>query len=91
MSRPESKKSSRKASKKVSKVAVARPRERPSSNGGNPKLAAVLRKHFAKKGRAARIARAHEALRVIDEIGPTFKLDNETLKWIAEDPDLEHL
>jgi hypothetical protein len=91
MSRPESKKSSRSTSKKVSKVAVARPRERPSINGENPKLAALLRKHFAKKGRAARIARAHEALRVIDEVGPTFKLDNETLKWIAEDPDLEPL
>jgi hypothetical protein len=91
MSRPESKKSPRNASKKVSKVAVARSRERRSVNGENPKLAALLRKHFAKKGRAARIARAHEALRVIDEVASTFKLDEETLKWIAEDPDLEHL
>lgn len=37
------------------------------------------------------MARAREALRVIDGVGSTFKLDNERLKWIAEDPDLDYL
>lgn len=91
MSTPRTKRSSRRVLKKASTAAKPRSREPHRFAGVNPKLAALLRKHFTKKGRAARMARAKEALRVIDEVGSTFKLDNETLKWIAEDPDLEYL
>jgi hypothetical protein len=54
----------------------------------NPKLAALKRAHFTKKGRAARIARAKKAL---EEARWDIPLDMETLKWLAEDPDLEYL
>ncbi len=66
----------------------ARPAAAPVEN---PKLAALKRAYFSKKGRAARIARAQQALIEIDKIGSTFKLDKETVKWLAEDPDLEYL
>jgi len=66
----------------------ARPAAAPAEN---PKLAALKRAYFTKKGRAARIARAQQALIEIDKIGSTFKLDKETVKWLAEDPDLEYL
>jgi len=51
----------------------------------------LKRSHFTKKGKSARIARAEQALLEIDKIGSTFKLDNETVRSIAEDPDLEYL
>ena len=54
----------------------------------NPKLKALLRAHFTKKGRAARIARARKAL---EEFKLDVDLDMETIRWVAEDPDLEYL
>ncbi len=54
----------------------------------NPKLKALLRAHFTKKGRAARIARARKALQ---EARWDTGLDRETLIRLAEDPDLEYL
>jgi len=57
-----------------------------SATGESPGLIALKRQHFTKKGRAARIARAQQALDEIEKIGSTFKIDNETLKWLAEDP-----
>jgi len=68
----------------------ARPR-RASATGESPGLTALKRQHFTKKGRTARIARAQQALAEIEKIGSTFKIDNETLKWLAEDPDLEYV
>lgn len=56
-----------------------------------PKLAELARKQWPEKGRAERIARAEQAWKEIREIASTFKkLDPETLKWIAEDPELEY-
>jgi hypothetical protein len=58
----------------------------------SPKAAAFIRKHWPAKGRARRIARAEQAWNEAMEIASTFKkLDAETVKWIAEYPDLEHL
>jgi hypothetical protein len=53
----------------------------------NPKLKALLRAHFTKKGRVTRIARARKAL---EEFRFDVDLDMETIKWVAEDPDLEY-
>lgn len=77
--------------KKPSSAANTQTRQRPSTKDENPKLAALKRRHFVKKGQAGRTARAEKALRVIDEVGSTFDLDIETLKSLAEDPDLEYL
>ena len=58
----------------------------------SPKLAAFVRKHWPAQGRAQRIARARKAWEEAMKIASTFKkIDAETLKWIAEDPDLEYL
>lgn len=58
----------------------------------SPKVVAFIRKHWPASGRAERIARAEQALKEAIEIASTFKrLDPETAKWIAEDPDLEYL
>ncbi len=54
----------------------------------NPKLKALLRAHFTKKGRAARIARARKAL---EEARWDTGLDRETIIRLAEDPDLEYM
>jgi hypothetical protein len=54
----------------------------------NPKLAALKRAHFTKKGRAERIARAKKAL---EEFRWDVDLDTETIKWLAEDPDIEYM
>jgi hypothetical protein len=58
---------------------------------GNPKLAALKRSRFTKRGRTKRIQRAQQALGEIDRIGSTFKLDKDTLIRLAEDPDFEYL
>ena len=58
---------------------------------GNPKLAALKRNRFTKRGRTKRIQRAHLALVEIDRIGSTFKLDKNILIRLAEDPDFEYL
>ena len=52
------------------------------------KLAELKAKHFSPKGRKLRIAKALETLK---RPGPTFKLDRETVKWIAQDAEIEHL
>jgi hypothetical protein len=58
----------------------------------SPKLAAFVRKHWPARGRAERIARANKAWEEAIKIASTFKkVDAETIQWIAEDPDLEHL
>lgn len=68
-----------------------KPLRRPRVPGGaikeNPRLAALKRKHFTKKGRASRIARA---LKALEQFTWDFSLDDATLKWIAEDPNIEH-
>lgn len=52
----------------------------------------MVRKHWPAKGRTDRIARAAKAWNEVNEIALSFKKsDPETLKWIAEDPDLESL
>lgn len=45
-------------------------------------------KHFTPEGREARIAKA---LQVLEAPAPSFALDRETWKWLAEDADLEDL
>ena len=63
-----------------------------SSTKKSPKVEAFIRKHWPAKGRAQRIARAEQAWKEAMEIASTFKrLDSETVKWIAEDPELEYL
>ena len=93
MNRPRTKKSMKPTvkSKSVSGNSLSHRRTRAPGITENPKLAALKRAHFTKKGKSARIARAEQALLEIDKIGSTFKLDNETVRSIAEDPDLEYL
>ena len=91
MSTPRAKRSARRIPKKASTPANPSPRKRDRFAGVNPKLAALLRKHFTKKGRAERVARAAEALQVMREIGATFKVDDDTWKWIAQYKDLEDI
>ena len=45
-------------------------------------------KHFTSKGRERRIAKA---LEILNRRGPTFKLDRDMVKWIAQDVDVENL
>ncbi|TMB65316.1 MAG: hypothetical protein E6J54_25945 [Deltaproteobacteria bacterium] len=52
------------------------------------KLAELKAKHFTAKGRKQRIAKA---LEILSRPGPTFKLDRETVKWIAQDVEIEDL
>jgi hypothetical protein len=52
------------------------------------KLAELKAKHFTPKGREQRIAKA---LEILNRPGPTFKLDRETVKWIAQDVEIENL
>ncbi len=92
MSTPRAKRSASRVSKKASTPATPSLRKRDRSAGADPKLAAFIRKHWPAKGRAQRIARAEKAWKEAMEIASTFKkLDPETVKWIAEDPDLEYL
>jgi hypothetical protein len=69
------------------------PRRRQNASaapGNSPKLAAFVRRHWPARGRSERIARANESWEEAMKIASTFKkVDAETLKWIAEDPDLE--
>lgn len=52
------------------------------------KLAELKAKHFTPKGRKQRIAKA---LEILNRPGPSFKLDRETVMWIAQDIDIENL
>ena len=54
----------------------------------NPRLAALKRSHFTKKGRKARISRGLQAL---ERFRWDLDLDAETIRWAAENPDIEHL
>ena len=92
MTTPRTKRSASRVSKKASTPATPSPRKRDRFAGTNPKLAALIRKHWPAKGRAERIARAEKAWKEAMEIASTFKnIDDETWKRIAEDPDLEYL
>jgi hypothetical protein len=53
----------------------------------NPRLAALKRSHFTKKGRKARISRGLQAL---ERFRWDLDLDAETIKWAAENPDIEY-
>ena len=52
------------------------------------KLAELKAKHFSSRNRNLRIAKA---LEILKRSSPAFKLDRETVKWIAQDADIEHL
>jgi hypothetical protein len=52
------------------------------------KLAELKAKHFTVKGREQRIAKA---LEILNRPGPTFRLDKETVKWLAQDVEIENL
>jgi hypothetical protein len=76
----------RKASNRATKALDSSVKE------ASPKVAAFIRKHWPAEGRADRIARAEQAWKEAMEIASTFKrLDPETVKRIAEDPNLEYL
>ena len=52
------------------------------------KLADLKAKYFSPRGRKLRIAKA---LEILNRPAPAFNLDRETVKWIAQDADIEHL
>lgn len=62
--------------------------KRASKETPRDKLAELKAKHFTRKGREERIAKA---LEILNRPGPTFKLDRETVKWIAQDVEIENL
>jgi len=64
-------------------MAKRAPKENPKN-----RFAELKAKHFSSKGRKRRIA---EALEVVNRPGPTFKLDRDTVKWIAQDVEVENL
>ena len=64
-------------------MAKRAPKETPKE-----KLAELKTKHFSPRGRRLRTAKA---LEILKRPGPSFKLDRETVKWIAQDADIEHL
>jgi hypothetical protein len=89
MNRPRSLRSASSAEKKnpAAPKSIIRSRRQSADGKENPKLAALKRKHFTKRGRAARI---DHALKTLNQFSWDFGLDDETLKWAAEDPDIEH-
>jgi len=52
------------------------------------KLMELKTKHFTPKSREQRIAKT---LEILNRPDPTFKLDRETVKWIAQDVEIENL
>ena len=52
------------------------------------KVAELKAKHFSPKGREQRISKA---LEILNRPGPTFKLDRDTIKWVAQDAEIENL
>jgi hypothetical protein len=62
--------------------------KRASKDTARDKLAELKAKHFALKGRKERIAKA---LEILSRPGPMFKLDKETVKWIAQDVEIENI
>ena len=51
-------------------------------------LAELKAKHFTPQGRKERIAKA---LEILSRPGATFKLDKETVKWVAQDVEIENI
>ena len=64
-------------------MAKRAPKETPKN-----RFAELKAKHFSSKGREHRIAKAME---ILNRPGPTFKLDRATVKWIAQDAEIEIL
>jgi hypothetical protein len=62
--------------------------KRASKETPKDKLAELKARHFTSKGRQDRIAKA---LEILSRPGPTFKLDKETVKWIAQDVEIENI
>jgi hypothetical protein len=62
--------------------------ERATKETPKDKLAELKAKHYTLKGREQRIAKA---LEILNRPGPTFKLDRKTIKWIAQDGEIENL
>lgn len=62
--------------------------KRAPKNTAKDRLAELKAKHFTSEGREERIAKA---LEILSRSGPTFKLDKETVKWIAQDVEIENL
>lgn len=92
MSTPRTNRPAQPLPKKAPAMPKHRPRQCDRFAGLSPKLAVLARKQWPAKGRPERIARAKKAWKEAMEIASTFKkLDPETIKWIAEDPDLEYL
>jgi hypothetical protein len=52
------------------------------------KLTELKARHFRSKGRERRIAKA---LEILNRPLPTFRLDTETVRWIAQDAEIENL
>ena len=52
------------------------------------KLAELKARHFKPRGREERIAKA---LEILNRSAPPFKLDRATVKWIAQDVEIENL
>lgn len=88
MNRAKTKKEPAPPKKKIVFTASRPTKDSAPAPAENPKLAALKRAHFTKKGRAARIARAKKAL---EEFKWDLDLDAETIKWLAEDPDIEYM
>jgi hypothetical protein len=73
----------------IGKLASARTSPKPARHSHkNPRLAALKRSHFTKQGREARISRGLQAL---ERFQWDLELDPETIRWAAEDPEIEHL
>lgn len=52
------------------------------------RLAELKAKHFTLDGREERIAKA---LEILSRPGPRFKLDKDTVKWVAQDVEIENI
>jgi len=62
--------------------------KRASKETPKDRLAELKARHFTPKGREDRIAKA---LEILSRPGPTFKLDKETVRWIAQDVEIENI
>jgi len=62
--------------------------KRASKETPKDRLAKIKTRHFTPKGREDRIAKA---LEILSRPGPTFKLDKETVRWIAQDVEIENI
>jgi hypothetical protein len=71
------------------KLASARTSPKPARHvHENPRLAALKQSHFTKKGQKARISRG---LKALERFRWDLELNPETIRWAAEDPEIEHL